>query len=112
MIKAVESLPVDEVVDEAAVPQSDEIAHLVRRELIQTVVALGAYGICWLALELSHEDSAVRWRFRRVWHELMVSVSGPEENKRIALMAARGIAYSQVWLDRQWNRRKETNGNP
>ena len=109
------SLPPDETVDMASdpVPASDRLDALVRREVIQTVVALAAYGVCWLALELSHEDSTVRWRLRRVWHELMVSISGPEENKQIALTAARGIAYAQVWLGRKWNEsnRKETSGD-
>lgn len=83
-----------------------EWSPLLRRELIQTAVAVGTYLVIKLALDLYDEDSKLRWRLKRAWHEVMVTLSSDEENRQIATAAARGIDYAQIWLTRQWESRK------
>jgi hypothetical protein len=93
-----------EVVEEETV--EDEWRPLLRRELVQTGVAVATYVLIRLAIELADEESKTRWRLRRVWHEMMTAISSDQENKAIATTAARGVEYAQIWLSRQWSGKK------
>ena len=104
--------PTDLELAEIESESDSEWSPLLRRELVQTGFVLLTYLAIKIALDLTDEHSTLRWKLHRVWHDLMRQISGDEENRAIALVATRGIAYAQVWLDRQWrNRKEETNGN-
>ena len=84
---------------------------LVRGEVISLVGMMLFYFAVKVAIDLADEHSTARWRLQRVWRNMMRQVSGDEENRAIALAATRGIAYTQVWLARQWANRKDPHGN-
>ncbi len=102
MLKPVDDQVVIEEVEAEEVV--DEWTPLLRRELVQTGIAVATYCAIRLAIELCDEDSRLRWRLRRVWHDLMVSISSDEENRAIATEIARGVDYAQIWLNRQWQK--------
>jgi hypothetical protein len=98
----------DEPVIESPPVEEDEESWqpILKRELVQTAAAVAAYLVIKVALDLADEHSPLRWRLRRWWHEAAKTISGDEMNRQIALTAARGIDYAQVWLGRQWSEHK------
>lgn len=88
----------------AVASEADEWKKALRRETISFV----ALALAWLVLELSDEDSRLRYRLRWWWNRTLREIAGPDRNHELATEIARGVEYTSLWLERQWNNRKET----